>query len=82
MSKYEHYKETKRLASLLVQDGAKGYSDLLLDAMVEGATSSEIGMALKWHVKNILKLDSISKETRECARRLHKELNKALQACD
>jgi hypothetical protein len=82
MSEYEHYKEAERLASLLVQEEAKEYADSLLNSMIEGCTGTEIFMGLKWNIKNILKLDQLSKETKKCARQLHKELNKVLRACD
>jgi hypothetical protein len=82
MSEYEHYKEAERLASLLVQEGAKEYADSLRSSMIEGCTGTEIFMGIKWNIKNILKLDHLFKETRNCARQLHKELNKALRACD
>lgn len=77
--KYDHYKEAEHLALLLAQDGAKEYSALLLNAMIEGSTGSEICMALKWHTNNILKLDCLSKETRECAQQLWTELDKVLR---
>ena len=79
MPKYDHYKEAEHLASLLVQDGAKEYSALLLNAMNEGCTGSEICMALRWHVNNILKLDFISDESRAYAQKLWIELDKVLQ---
>ncbi|MBY0282209.1 MAG: hypothetical protein K2W94_08680 [Alphaproteobacteria bacterium] len=82
MSNYDYYKETKKLIALLTQDGAEEYADGLLDAMSGSIIGTEIFMDLKWNIKNILKLDYLSKETRKHARQLHAELNKALRACD
>ncbi len=82
MDVFECYREANNLASLLDQEGAKEHADLILNAMAEGCTGSEICMALKWHIKDILKLDFLSKESKKCARLLHKDLGRIFQACD
>ena len=82
MLNYDYYKETKKLIELLIEEEAKEYADKLLDAMSGSIIGTEIFMDLKWNIKNILKLDYLSKETKKHARKLHAELNKALRACD
>lgn len=76
MGKYDHFVETEKLAQLLVTDKANDQAEALLNALSEGCTGTEINMALRWNIKNILMLDFISEESRICAERLWDELYK------
>ena len=81
MEQYNHYEEAERLLQLLIKDDEKEQADFISDAMI-GSTGTEINMALRWNINNILKLDSLSEETRNCAQRLWIELEKAYHMVD
>ena len=79
MNIYDHYAETQELADLLRKENLGDYADALVKAMQEGATGTEIFMALRWNVKNIVATKKCSDLTEVKARRLYQELDKALQ---
>ena len=64
---------------MLRKEGLGDYSDALLKAMDEGATGTEIFLALRWNVKNLIDAEKCSDASEKKARRLFKELNVALQ---
>ena len=54
MNPYDHYNETLELVGLLRNENLGAQANALLRAMEEGATGSEIFMALRWNVNNII----------------------------
>lgn len=79
MNTYDHYAETQGLADMLRKEGLGDYSDALLKAMEEGATGTEIFLALRWNVKNLIEAEEFSDASEKIARQLLKELDLALQ---
>lgn len=76
---YDHYQETEELISMLKNTDIKHYGESLQRAMDEGATGTEIFMALRWHVRQLLAESSMDDVMRAKAKRLLNELDKALQ---
>lgn len=78
-NEYDHYRETEELIAMLQNTQLQSYGDALQKAMDEGATGTEIFMALHWNLERLLsekiRLDMI----RAKAKRLSEELDKALQ---
>ena len=79
MNTYDHYVEMQELIDMLRKEGLNNYADALLKAMEEGATGTEIFMALRWNVKNLIESKQCSDIAEIKARRLYQELDKALQ---
>ncbi len=81
MVNFDHYKEAKELAEELRKEKIERYADGIMKAMEEGSTGTEIFMALRWNIENLLKTKdySYSKTIKDKANRLYKELGKALQ---
>jgi len=79
MNTYDHYVETQELIDMLRKEGLNNYADAMLIAMEEGATGTEIFMALRWNVKNLIESKQCSDIAEIKARRLYQELDKALQ---
>lgn len=77
---YDHYKEAKELTEELKKENLRQYADKIIGAIEEGSTGTEIFMALRWNIKNLLKDQkaSISNANRAKANRLYIELDKAL----
>lgn len=79
MNTYDHYVETQELIEMLRKEGLNDYADALLKAMEEGATGTEIFMALRWNVKNLIEAKQCSNMIEAKAIHLYQELDKALQ---
>jgi hypothetical protein len=79
MNLYDHYSQARELAKLLARDGATALSEEVLDAMVAGATGTEIFMLLRMAVNKSLAQENISGDARQIARTLLEHLEKALQ---
>jgi hypothetical protein len=79
MNTYDHYVEMQELIDMLRKEGLNNYADAMLKAMEEGATGTEIFMALRWNVKNLIESKQCSDIAEIKARRLYQELDKALQ---
>lgn len=79
MNTYDHYAETQKLTDMLRKEGLSDYSDALLNAMNDGATGTEIFLALRWNVKKLIDNENCSDVSEMKAKRLLKELNSALQ---
>ena len=79
MNTSDHYAKAQELADLLYQEGLSDYADLLINSMQEGATGTEIFMALRWNVKKIIDAKKCSDVTEAKARRLYWELDNALR---
>jgi len=76
---YDHYQETEELISMLGNAGLKQYGESLQRAMDEGATGTEIFMALRWHIDQLLAEPSMDDVIKAKAKRLLNELDKALR---
>lgn len=79
MNTYDHHAEAQELAAMLRKESLGNYADALVTAIQEGATGTEIFMALRWNIKNIIDAKKCSDLTDAKARRLYQELDKALQ---
>ena len=79
MNNYDHYNEAKSIIAMLQDASLNNYGALLQNAMDEGATGTEIFMALRCNIEKILKEDVLDDATRVRAKKLWDELDKALQ---
>lgn len=79
MTGFDHYAEARELASLLRKENLDDFATSLIRAMEEGATGTEIFMALRWNIEQLLRANKCSDLTAAKARRLFDELDKALQ---
>jgi GTP cyclohydrolase FolE2 len=79
MSNFDHYREADSIIQMLRGTSLSRYSDLLQSAMDEGATGTEIFMALRWNIEKLLNENNLDNLVRVRARHLWKELDKALQ---
>lgn len=77
--KYDHYNEAEELIMMLHATQLQDYGSTLQAAMDEGATGTEIFMALRWNLEKLLNEQSCSDLVRAKAKRLWEELDKALQ---
>lgn len=76
---YDHYKEADELITILHTTQLQDYGNTLQAAMDEGATGTEIFMALRWNLEKLLNEQSCTGLVRTKAKRLWAELDKALQ---
>lgn len=76
---YDHYQETEELISMLENAGLTHYGESLQRVMEEGATGTEIFMALRWHIGQLLAEPPMDDVIKAKAKRLLNELDKALQ---
>jgi hypothetical protein len=79
MSNFDHYGATRDLISLLGQSGNDIEAAALRAAMDEGATSTEIFMALRFHLAEIVKSVPLTGSSRTLAFKLLAELDEALE---
>lgn len=79
MTSFDHYAEARELASLLREEYLDDFAISLIRAMEEGATGTEIFMALRWNIKQLLEANKCSDLTTAKARRLFEELDKTLE---
>jgi hypothetical protein len=81
MVNFDHYKEARELAEELRKEKIEHFADRIIRAMEEGSTGTEIFMALRWNIEQLLKTKelSYSKSIKDKARCLYSELDKALQ---
>lgn len=78
-SQYDHYKEAEDLIVMLHDTRLRNHSDALKAAMDEGATGTEIFMALRWNIEKLLNEKTCSEKVFAKAKRLWEELDKALR---
>lgn len=76
---YDHYKAAEELITMLQATQLRDYGHTLQTAMDEGATGTEIFMALRWKLDKLLDEQSCTDLIRAKAKRLWEELDKALQ---
>ncbi len=79
MIDYNHYEEAAAIIMMLRETSLNNYGDALQNAMDEGATGTEIFMALRWNLENLLKEDSLNELINARAARLWEEIDKMLQ---
>ncbi len=73
------YSDAEALAERLWHDGRHEWSDRLSGAIREGATASEILMALRYHLAGLLDSDAdLDEATRTSATELHSSIDVVL----
>jgi hypothetical protein len=78
MKRFDHYAATRDLISHLESDGYAADAAKLRSSMEDGATGTEILMALRFHLSEIVRLVPLDGESQIQASRLLVELNNAL----
>lgn len=78
MSKFDYYAAARDLITRLDSDGHGEYASKLRSAIEDGATGTEIFMALRFHLSEILRKIPLRDEVQIRASRLLSELNDAL----
>lgn len=79
MSNFDYYAAAKDLISRLESDGYADDASKLRSAMEEGATGTEIFMALRFHLSEVVRRVPLKGESQTRASRLLAELNDALE---
>jgi len=79
MSNFDHYAAARDLMSRLDNDGYAADAATLRSAMENGATGTEIFMALRFHLSEIIRRVPLKGESQIQASRLLAELNEALE---
>lgn len=79
MSDFDHYAAARRLISQLSHAGYTAEATSLNAAIEEGATGTEIFMALRFHLSKIIQSVPLKGESQILASRLLAELEDALQ---
>ncbi|MGH9186802.1 MAG: hypothetical protein ACRD0U_13450 [Acidimicrobiales bacterium] len=72
------YDDGLALADRLQKAGHEAASTDIRDAILGGATSGEITMALNWHLRRLAREPSLDRETRTAVRRLRRQLKRTL----
>lgn len=78
MSNFDHYAAAQELISRLESEGHAADAAKLRAAMEDGSTGTEIFMALRFHLAEIVRRTPLKGETQTKASRLLGELNDAL----
>lgn len=78
MKNFDHYEAARDLISCLNAEGYLSDASNLQAAMEEGATGTEIFMALKFHLSELVLRVPLTGESKQKAARLLLELNNAL----
>ena len=76
---YDHYEEVEELISMLENTSLQHYRKALQNAIDEGATGTEIFMALRWNIERLLAESSVDHATGAKAKKLLSELDNALR---
>jgi hypothetical protein len=79
MSNFDHYGAARELITYLLDDGYNDEAEALTSAMASGATGTEIFMAMRFHLSNIIRLIPLKDDAQIVASRLFAELNSALE---
>lgn len=61
MNQYNHYEEAKSIITMLSGTSLENYCELLKNSIGEGSTGTEIFMALKWNIENLLNEEHLEK---------------------
>lgn len=76
---YDHYAVARSIAGRLASEGHEEWSKKLLAAIDEGSTGTEIFMALRWQLRELLKTKpTLSPATGTLIQELLSELDKGL----
>lgn len=75
---FDHYAEANSIIKLLQHEGLTSYADKLTNAMEEGSTGTEIFMALRFYIKELLDNEKLSAFLKAKTKRLYGELDKSL----
>ncbi len=80
MEIFDHYKVAEEIVNELREEKLNRFADDITLAMEGGSTGTEIFLALRWNIDNLLKTKeySYSKSIKDKANRLLEELEKAL----
>lgn len=78
MNQYNHYEEAKSIITMLSGTSLENYCELLQNSIREGSTGTEIFMALKWNIENLLNEERLDEAIKARAKGLWSELDKAL----
>ena len=79
MSNFDHYAAARELVSRLAQAGYADEATAIQTAMEDGATGTEIFMALRFRLSGIIKQVPLVGGSRILASRLLTELDEALE---
>lgn len=79
MCEFELYKEARILADELNHLNLIDHSEAIQDAIDNGATGTEICMALRFSLKELLRDTKCSADTRLMAKKLHCKVNVILK---
>jgi hypothetical protein len=79
MSNFDHYAEASNLIDHLSVDGHPIEAAILKSALEDGATGTEILMALRFHLSGIIRRVSLTGASQIIASRLLSELNEVLE---
>lgn len=79
MTNFDHYAAARTLISHLEHAGLASEAAALVAAMEDGATGTEIFMALRFHLSEILNRAHLPVDARKLASRLMNELDDTLQ---
>lgn len=80
MEHYDYYVIAKELAKKLKDEKLDSLSNEVTNAMEAGSTGTEIFIVLRWNVSKVLTSNLCSSRTKEFAKNLYDELDKALKA--
>lgn len=79
MSSFDHYAATRDLIANLEHAGCSNEAAVLRNAIAEGSTGTEIFMAIRFHIAEIISRVPLAPDIGESASRLLAELDKALE---
>ena len=81
MVNFDHYKEARELAEELSKEKIEHFANRIINAMEECSTGTEIFMALRWNIEQLLTTKELAcpKRIIDKASCLYRELDKALQ---
>jgi hypothetical protein len=79
MSNLDHYETARELITYLLDHGHNDEAASLMSAMENGATGTEIFMAIRFHLSDIIKRVPLENSVQILALRLLAELNSALE---
>lgn len=79
MTNYDHYTAARDVISRLKAEGHAADASKLQAAIEEGATGTEILMALRFHLSEIIRNVILQNESKKKALELLSELNNALK---
>ncbi|MGZ4958436.1 MAG: hypothetical protein ACXV7J_04220 [Methylomonas sp.] len=79
MSTFDHYASSRELIKYLLENEYNEEANALMSAMENGATGTEIFMAMRFHLVKIINSVPLKGSSKLLASRLLTELNRALE---